>query len=83
MKDERFNKAVGIYLKRVRDDRGFTQNEIDDGLGKRHGWYRELERGRNSLLFGDAQKLCAFLDIDIDEMGEICRDIAEKMGDGL
>lgn len=81
MKDEKFNKALGIYLKSVRLEKRLTQKDIDIGVGRGDGWYREIERGRNSLLFGEAEKLCAFLDLDIDEVAKRARSMEVDIKD--
>jgi transcriptional regulator with XRE-family HTH domain len=68
MKNKDFDKKVGDYLKKYRVEHGLTQEQMGASIGRTRLWYREIERGRNSLLFADAKKLCEALNIDLNEM---------------
>lgn len=78
MKYDSFNKAVGDYLLEYRQKHNLTQQQMADMIGKSKDWYREIERGRNSLLFHDAGPLCEALGIDISELGRYAREHSKR-----
>ena len=68
MDNDKFNQAVGNYLHNRRKALGLTYKQVGEKMGKSKDWYREIERGRNSVKFNDMILICEALGID---MGEI------------
>jgi len=68
MKNPEFDKKVGEWFKGYRMEHDLTQEQMGACVGKTKEWYREIERGRSSLLFADATKLCDALGIDLNKM---------------
>ena len=70
MNQKKFNNAVGTYLRNTRKSLGLTYKQVEELTGRSKDWYREIERGRNSVKFNDMIDLCDALGIDMADLKE-------------
>ena len=62
------NRKLGLRIKRLREDRGQTQNELANlsGISLKH--LGEMERGRGNPSLKCMEKLAASLDVSLSEL---------------
>ncbi len=59
---------IGDKIRRVRENRGFTQNEVAERAGMYQGTYSRLERKSDRIRFDEIQAVANALEIDVQEM---------------
>lgn len=63
---DRFNREVALNLKRLREERNFTQEYMADCIGKDYSsGYATLEQGKKRLSFEDALKISDCLNVPL------------------
>ena len=65
---EAFTHTVGAAIRRTRQERGWTQNELAEAAGLSTNYVARLERGEVGPSLFVAQKLCEALEIDLDSL---------------
>lgn len=63
-----YNRAVGEFLKKRREALGLTITDLAKGVGFSYYKYREIERGKSSLFFEDAEKLADYMDFTLRDL---------------
>ena len=74
MIDENFEKELnqfGDTIKKIREYRGLTQEEVVDLTGISRSTLVEIEKGRRSLLGLNGLRLCVVLQISPDMLAEM------------
>lgn len=59
---------IGKAIKKVREERGLKQKEINDKMGMGRTWLSDIERGKQGIGFNEVIKLCELMDVDIDDL---------------
>ncbi|MDN3689060.1 helix-turn-helix transcriptional regulator [Cyclobacterium jeungdonense] len=63
---DRFNRDVSLNLKRLREERNFTQEYMAECIGKDYSsGYATLEQGKKKLSFEDAVKISECLNVPL------------------
>lgn len=59
---------VSENVKRLREKRGLTQEQLADIMGKEKSTVSKWEIGKNKMIVGDMEMLCAALDCSPNEL---------------
>src|SRR5213592_4569262 len=68
MKDEAVFKLVGERIRRLRKERGWTQDEISRRFGFNYKHYQRIEQGQQNLELATLNKLATAFEIPIDQI---------------
>lgn len=55
---KKFNSDMGLYLKKLREERGFTQKQVNEFVGMKRTWISDIERGKSRIYYQDILELC-------------------------
>lgn len=67
VKDQQVNKDFGMYVRRARHEKGYTQKEVASMLGISYSFYNFIERGLRNISLELAVNICRLLGADISE----------------
>lgn len=71
-------------LKRIRNEKGFSQKEIAAKLGVSQPSYAQYENGKRNPKAETIKKIAAALDVDVSELSEMSKEIVILKGlDGV
>ncbi len=63
------NVALGTAVRRLRERRGITQEDLAHDAGVTTGTLSKLERGQSDPAFSTVVKVAAALDVSLGELG--------------
>lgn len=61
-------KAMGAFVKKLRDDKGLSQRELARRAELTPAWLSHLEAGRAEPLWGTLRKLAVALDVPLRDL---------------
>ena len=59
---------VAANLKKIREEKGFTKEQVAEHLGYSVSGYRKIEQGQRSLSMANALEIAKFLNCSLDEI---------------
>lgn len=62
------SKEFGIHLRKLRKEKGYTQQDISDMLNISRSTYTYYETGKSQPSFQNLKKLCEILEVDYNTM---------------
>lgn len=63
---ESLNRDFGAYIRRIREEKGYTQGDMATMLDMSQAGYSYLERGERGIDFSTAVRICKILRININ-----------------
>jgi transcriptional regulator with XRE-family HTH domain len=59
---------VGENIRKIREDKGYTQQKIADLVGMHRSNYSKIETGQRELSIGALAKVAKFFEMSLDEL---------------
>jgi DNA-binding XRE family transcriptional regulator len=68
-------KLLGVYVRKWREQKGFTQEQLAPIVGFTRSYITEIETGKRNISFLNLLKILEVLEIDDREFGKLLQDI--------
>jgi transcriptional regulator with XRE-family HTH domain len=65
---EDINSRAGFNIRRVREEKGLTQEELGDLAGLHRAYVGQIERGEKNIGLRNLEKIATALDVDIQAL---------------
>jgi transcriptional regulator with XRE-family HTH domain len=70
--------ALGAAIKRRREERGLSQEELGHASGIHPTWISHIESGRNNPAWGSVRRIAAALDLKLSELAALAEELEES-----
>ena len=67
--------GLGKAIRRVRTERGLSQEEVGLRAGIHPTWISHIESGRNNPAWGSVRRIAAALDVPLAELAELAEQL--------
>jgi transcriptional regulator with XRE-family HTH domain len=71
-------EALGVAIRRLRDERGWKQHEGERAAGMSHGTVSRIEHGRTNPAWGTVSRLAAAFGLRVSELAAIAEELASE-----
>lgn len=69
--------ALGAAIKRRREERGLSQEELGHAAGIHPTWISHIESGRNNPAWGSVRRIAEALDLRLSELAAMAEELDE------
>jgi HTH-type transcriptional regulator/antitoxin HipB len=68
-------EALGVAIRELRNERGWTQHEVEQAAGMSHGAVSRLEHGRTNPAWGTVSRLASAFGLRVSELAAIAEEL--------
>lgn len=72
--------GLGMAIKRLRAERGLSQEEVGRRAEIHPTWISHIESGRNNPAWGSVRRIAAALEVRVSELAALAEELEEDAG---